>query len=377
MISKISICYLLKFNRGSEWMLGENVFKTLDQNEIIFTPLHQIKEGQEPHGQIGSIAYFRKEGIISVIGIPSLFKTEPKSPMIFRIDYFFWITRVYRIIIKKGLERIFITHNNFAQILTPVPKKIRNSEKFVFGPIGGQGPYYRCKFLSFKYRLWNFFIFEVLYSILSRRIHKMNTICIHPILGKKFDITRILPAIALDQFEVGSKSIKKSQVIHVARHTYFKLPHLHREIFYRLAILNPDIDFKIIGSDWKYEQVLENFEIVGPIHRDLVMNVFDESSYHINLSLELAGFVNLEAASAKCITIGAKESGSHFLLDLDCDHYIDLYDKNITIEKIVEKLSKRICIYDNSVAQRQFSAASRFSIKSLKNPSHFSDNAVI
>ena len=287
-------------------------------------------------------------------------KNEPKSAMGFRLDYFFWSFLIYRKM-KKKINRTKIHHVNFAQILTPVPKKIAQSDNFTFGPVGGQGPWYRVRFMNLKNRILNFFLFKIIYKFFKIRKIK-NIIFVHPLLAKEFNASNVLPAIKVKK--MGREKIlysnKKKQVIHVARRVYFKLPELHEKIFSKLAYLNPDFDFLIIGSGWKKESNLKNFKFSDHIERSQVNKLFRESQFHINLSLELAGFVNLEAALNKCITVGAIHSGSEFLLKLKGKYLIDIYDKNQNVDQLVSHLSEIIQDYDIHEAESQFFSAKKY-----------------
>jgi hypothetical protein len=246
MIDTISVCYLLKLNKGSEWLLGENTYRTLVKGNYIITAKHQI-EGDFCDGTIGQFNYKRKDGRIAVIGMFGR-NSEPKTPMGFRFDYLIWSLRVYALL-RKRAGRSRIHHINFAQILTYITKRVRESKGFVFGPVGGQGPWFKVKFLPFAYRLVNYLIFEWIYGAIVSRIRKMNVVFVHPILAKRFGGGRIQPAIKLmRELYVGHD--KKNQVIHVSRRVYFKLPDLHRKLFEELSTLNPEFDFILFLSRW-------------------------------------------------------------------------------------------------------------------------------
>jgi len=362
-IDTIFVCYLFKINKGSEWLLGENTFWGLEKDSYIVTARHQL-EGDVADGAIGSFKYKRKDGRIAVVGMFGA-GAEPKTPMGFRVDYLFWSLRVYALLKKRALRRN-IRHINFAQVLTPIPKNLCASKNFMFGPVGGQGPWYKVSFLPFKNRVINFLIFKCIYGAIANRISKMNVTFVHPILAQRFKSELVQPAIQLKREEF-IESKKKPQVIHVSRRVYFKLPDLHRIIFENLAAMHPEYDFIIVGAGWGALPSYRNLCFLDSLPRNEIMALFAESSFHINLSLELAGIVNLEAAVNKCITIGSKMSGAEYLLGLSGDYVIDIYNPRISVNTIVEQLSKTIQVYDNVEADRQYKNAQQHTFNVANN----------
>ena len=361
------ICYLLKINRGSEWLLGENTYNQLEMGDCIFTARHQL-DAKFCDGSIGKVRYKRKFGRIAVIGIFGG-RSEPATPMQFRLDYLVWVVLVYfRLGKRVSLSRI--QHINFAQVLTPIPKRFRTSPDFIFGPVGGQGPWYKVQFLPLIHRIHNFLIYEIFYSLVKSRLRQMQAIFVHPILAHRFGSNSVRPAIMLES-SISKHFIKRRRVIHVSRHVYFKLPHVHRAIFIKLANRHPDIEFLLVGAGWGKYTAGNNLKFFDAMPRTEIINLFEESQFHINLSLEIAGIVNLEAAQKKCITIGAKDSGSEYMLELSGDYLIDMYDRQMTIEKIVDIISNRIERYDKSEADRQFNYAQRYTY--ISQPSILSD----
>lgn len=353
----IVVCYLLKLNKGSEWLLGENAFLTLDKKSYIITSKHQLSDDFYD-GRIGQFSYKRKNGKIAVIGIFGN-KSEPTTPMGFRFDYFIWSLKVYALIGKRTIQRK-ISHINFAQVATPLPKSIKNSKRFQFGPVGGQGPWYKVQFLPLKYRLINYVIYTWVYRLVQSRIKSLNVIFVHPILAERFGFGNIKPAIQIQDKSFTIKN-KKPQIIHVSRRVYFKLPDLHKRLFLKLAYLHPELDFLVVGAGWGEEVAsFSNLRFIDSLQRDEIIELFAESLFHINLSLELAGIVNLEAALNKCITIGSKNSGAEYLLGLTSSYVLDVYDSEITFHNIVEQISKLIVRYDKAEAGRQFEEAQKY-----------------
>lgn len=350
MIDEIFVCYLLKINKGSEWLLGENKFRALGRSSYIVTANHQLGDDFRD-GSIGPFSYKRKNGRIAVVGMYGG-KSEPKTPMGFRLDYLIWSLKVYALL-RKRAARTKIRHNNFAQVLTPIPKPVYESPNFLFGPVGGQGPWYKVQFLPFRYKVINYLIFRGIYSAIADRIRRMNVIFVHPILAERFGCSQIQPAIQLRR-EVFIERKKAPRVIHVSRRVYFKLPDLHRRLFEDLSDLHPELDFTVIGSGWGEFHSRNNLRFCDSLTRDEIMLLFSESRFHVNLSLELAGIVNLEAALNKCITIGATKSGAEYLLGLKGDYLVDLYDPAISMDDIVSQVSKIIRLYDETEAERQF-----------------------
>ena len=74
MIIKIYLCYLFSFNRGSEWQLGENVLLKIKNREYIVCAAHQLAD--KSSGNINGIPYFRVDGKICVVGLPSSKKNQ-------------------------------------------------------------------------------------------------------------------------------------------------------------------------------------------------------------------------------------------------------------------------------------------------------------
>ncbi len=356
MIDTIFVCYLLKINKGSEWLLGENTFRSLGKKSYIVTANHQL-EGDFIDGIIGRFKYKRKDGRIAVVGICG-WKNEPKTPMGFRFDYLFWTLKVYALLKKRVICKK-IHHINFAQVLTPVPEMVYASTNFLFGPVGGQGPWYKVRFLPLINKLINYFIYEVIYAAISNRIRKMNVIFVHPVLAARFGSKRVKPAIQIKK-EAFIAREKKPQVIHVSRRVYFKLPALHRKIFEDLSVLHPELEFLVVGSGWGVVPARHNLRFLDSLPRDEIMALFSESTFHINLSLELAGIVNLEAAVNKCITIGARMSGAEYLLGLKGHYLVNLYDPTISATDVVAHLSDVIRTYDSVEADRQFTRAQQY-----------------
>lgn|GEM_PF-5531404 len=353
MIRSIFVCYLLKINKGSEWLLGENTFLALEKGSYIVTAKHQIV-GDFRDGSIGQCNYKRKDGRIAVVGMFGR-KTEPKNPMEFRFDYLIWSMKVYALLKKRALRRK-ICHINLAQVLTPIPKSVRTSQGFLFGPVGGQGPWYKVRFLPFMNKLINYVIFEWLYGAVANRISRMNVIFVHPILAERFGGGLSKPAIQLKRAAF-VEVVKKLRVIHVSRRVYFKLPDLHRKIFEDLSVLHPEFEFIVVGAGWGEVPSRQNLRFLDSLPRDDIMVLFAESKFHVNLSLELAGIVNLEAALNKCITIGAAKSGAEYLLGLSGDYIVNLYDSAASVGDIVSHVSLVIGHYDDAEAERQFEKA--------------------
>ena len=355
MINAIFVCYLLKINKGSEWLLGENTYRTLGNGSFIVTANHQI-EGDFHDGTIGPFKYKRKNGRIAVVGMFGR-QTEPKTPMGFRFDYLVWSLKVYALLGKRATRRK-ISHINFAQVMTPIPKLVRESKGFQFGPVGGQGPWYKVRFLPFKNKLINYIIFEWIYGIMEYRISRMNAIFVHPILSDRFGGGPIQPAIQL-KHEVYGTQEKKPQVVHVSRRVYFKLPDLHKKLFENLSALHPELDFVVVGAGWGDVPSQKNLHFLDSLPRGEIIVLFAQSRFHVNLSLELAGIVNLEAALNKCITIGATNSGAEYLLKLSGDYLVDIYNPKVSSDDITIQLSKIIRHYDKSEAERQHEQAQR------------------
>ena len=67
-ISKIYLCYLLKQDKGSEWLLGENTMNLLKSNEYIICAAHQLKHLKEINF-INKIPVLRKNKKIVAVGI--------------------------------------------------------------------------------------------------------------------------------------------------------------------------------------------------------------------------------------------------------------------------------------------------------------------
>jgi hypothetical protein len=355
MIHSIFVCYLFKINKGSEWLLGENIYRILGRGSYMITANHQI-QGDLCCGAIGHFKYMRKNGRISVIGMFGS-EIEPTTPMSFRLDYLIWSLRVYSLL-KKRIARRKVYHNNFAQVLTPIPKPVRESKNFSFGPVGGQGPWYKVRFLPFKNRVVNYIIFDLMYGAITSHIRRMNPIFVHPLLAERFKCGQIKPAIQLKR-EPFLPHKKRPRVLHVSRRVYFKLPDLHRQLFENLSIRHPELDFFVVGAGWGQTPSSRNLHFFDSLPRDEIMMLFAQSQFHINLSLELAGIVNLEAALNKCITIGSTNSGSEFLLGLRDKYVIDIYNPHISINGIINKISKTISYYDESEAERQYAEANK------------------
>lgn len=356
MISKIFVCYLLKINKGSEWLLGENAYWALKNGNYIITAKHQVQDGFRD-GSIGPFNYKRKDGRIAVVGMFGG-NAEPRSPMGFRLDYLIWSIRVYARLKKRAVRRK-ICHINFAQVLTPIPNLVRSSRGFRFGPVGGQGPWYKVRYLPLRYKAVNYIIFEWVYAAINNRIRKMNVLFVHPLLADRFGIGGVRPAIQL-RYEGFAAKEKKPQVVHVSRRVYFKLPDLHRRLFEDLSSLHPQLDFIVVGAGWGGGQSRDNLRFIDALPREEIMTLFAESQYHLNLSLELAGIVNLEAALNKCITIGSTKSGAEYLLGLNRDYLVDLYDPTISIRNIVVHISKIIKHYNEQEAERQYEQARQY-----------------
>ena len=339
---------------GSEWLLGENVFRSLQRNEYILVAKHQL-QADFCDGKIGPFKYKRKDGRIAVVGIFGK-NVEPTAPSGFRIDYLIWSLRIYALLIKR-INRSKIRHINFAQVLTPIPKLVRSSPNFQFGPVGGQGPWYKVRFLPIKNRLTNFVIFKGIYGLLRSQIKQMNVVFAHPLLAERFESSNVSPAIKLPREQMAQVS-KRRQVVHVSRRVYFKLPELHHRLFQALAARHPEVDFMIIGKGWGNITIQKNLHFKENLPRSEIMRIFAESQFHINLSLELAGIVNLEAALNRCITIGSKNSGATYLLDPNEKFLIDLYDPDISEARIFKQVSDAIAAFDEVEAERQFNNAS-------------------
>lgn len=358
----IYVCYLFDFNKGSEWALGENILPKLKPLDYILCSSQQLP--RETTKVINGISYVRVDKKIKIIGLPAVL-SSPTSPMQYRFDYLIWVIRTYRKL-KRRVSKNKIQHVNLAQILTPIPNCIRNSTNFCFGPVGGQGPWFRVKFMNRSHRIINFVLFEIVYK-LFRNIIPHNTIFVHPTLAHVFGKKKVDPAIRIKRVEDNKSRInlknKKITVVHISRKVYFKLPNLHYKLFLDLANANPDKEFILIGRGWeKVKSNVKNLTILEHVTRTDVMNMFKHSHYHVNLSLELAGFVNLEAAQNMCITIGAKHTGSDFLLNLNDDQVIDLYEKEMTHTSIFETINGQIQTYDIETALIQDKNASRFYI---------------
>lgn len=350
MIKSILVCYLLKLNKGSEWLLGENALLNLQRGQYIVTAGHQLGEALWD-GKIGSVRYKRRHGRICVVGIYGA-RTEPLRPIQFRIDYFIWCLRVYRLLIKR-VSRVKVRHINFAQVLSPIPWDVIRSPNFTFGPVGGQGPWYKSKFLPKRYRIANFVLFKMVYSAFTKRMLSTRVVFVHPTLRERFKCGVVEPAVKLPHAPEPNFK-KKRQVLHVSRNVYFKLPDLHRELFDRLSKLHPEVNFVIAGPGWGHYLGGRNLQFIDALSRGEILQLFSESAFHINLSLELAGIVNLEAAANGCVTVGSKNSGAEFLLKLRGNYVVDLYDPEITIEDIVQQIASVIHTYDEFEAYRQY-----------------------
>jgi hypothetical protein len=358
----IYVCYLFGFNRGSEWALGENILPKLEPLDYILCASHQLP--RKSTKVINGISYVRVNKKIKIIGLPAVL-SSPNSPIQYRLDYLIWVIGTYRKL-KRRINKNKIQHVNFAQILTPIPYQIRSSTNFTFGPVGGQGPWFRIKFMDPLHRILNFILFAMVYKLFRSRLPN-NTIFVHPTLANVFGREEVDPAIRIKKVEDNKSLIKlknkKITVVHISRKVYFKLPNLHYKLFLDLAKANPDKEFMLIGRGWgRFKSSVQNLTILEHVSRTDVMDIFKHSHYHVNLSLELAGFVNLEAAQNMCITLGAKYTGADLLLSLHDDQVINLYDKEMTYNSILAIISSQIQKYDVGTALVQEKNASRFYI---------------
>ena len=171
-----------------------------------------------------------------------LFVIEPKIYNLQRLQYIVWLSIIKNILTDARINRkISITHVNFAQILTSYGKRLNSHNKMKFMPLGGQGRWYKIKFLAKHRRFVNFLLTEIIYRVRSwYDLGMASKTVVHPVLQEFFGCENVKPAIGLSAEEYVPPEVaavtNKRKVLYCGRNVYFKLPQLHIQLFKKLAI---------------------------------------------------------------------------------------------------------------------------------------------
>lgn len=362
------LAYHFAFNKGSEWQLAQNCYNETTYS-VFLVPRHQFDQLDLKKRKINKRRFIKHQtNLIVCIEPIRLLAIEPKIYNLQRLQYIIWLIVMRQVLVNSRLERKeSIVHVNFAQVLTSYGRRLNSHPKFKFKPLGGQGKWYKVKYLATHRRLVNFFLTEVVYKIrcwYDRDISRRTVV--HPTLQQFFNSQTVLPAIRLSKADLvvprDSDSHGRRTVICCGRNVYFKLPELHFKLFDKLAHTNPNLEFLIIGPGWQRKTVSHNFRTFDKISRDELLHQMEHSLCGVNLSLELAGFVNLEMASRMCPIICASSYGADFLLKPTEDFTIDIQkNKFAEIYSHIDELLKSEQSKFLIEAQKQFINSQRWS----------------
>ena len=363
------VAYHFAFNKGSEWQLAENKYDA-EERAVFLIPRHQFDILKLHKRNINGINFIKyRTNLIICIEPTVLLNREPKIYNLQRLQYIFWLNIIKNVLTDARMDRkIRVTHVNFAQILTSYGKRLNSNSKLKFMPLGGQGRWYKVKFLANHRRFVNFLLTEVVYRIRSwYDLEVINKTVVHPVMQEFFGCKNVRPAISLPEAEfrysIDVSPEYRGKVLYCGRNVYFKLPELHFKLFKKLAVSNPNLEFLLIGRGWKPIAGPKNLRVLGGIGRNELLSIMEECSCGINLSLELAGFVNLEMASRMCPVICADSFGADYLLEPSQDFKIDLENSsfNLIYSHINKLLSANSSIFLEE-AMLQHENARRWSI---------------
>jgi glycosyltransferase involved in cell wall biosynthesis len=353
------IAYLCRPGEGSEFGVGyqsTNYLGTLRGRLI--TPKFEFDCFKKVERKINKITFKKIRKSLILIKLTN--EEKPKTTIGYRFGYIIWVIKC-RFLLRnlKGLFW-FVT---LAQIITPVPV-LFFKKNYLLGPLGGQQKLWKYKYLSFRLKLKNFILNEILYSINSLFLNNKKILVSHPLIKvKKINSRNIISN--LTQFSKINKFFfpKKKYVVFIGRNIEIKNPKIVKLLFTKLSNLFPIYHFRIIGSGWKNEIISKNFKILSHLQQNKIHEILKKSRLHVFLSFELGGTVLFEAVRFGCPNFTLKNSGSEYLIGPS--NYFQLNPNAESVEVLVENAIKKISKFlkNNNILKKEFLIQYNHSLK--------------
>jgi glycosyltransferase involved in cell wall biosynthesis len=365
-MTKINIVtYLAEENKGTEYEVGffaKNYLGNIKGR--ILLPAFQFYRYRGISRSIMGIEIkkIKKKLILVKIGND---KKKPKSPASYRIGYILWIIKCR--FLTKNLNGFF-WFVTLTQILTIIPI-IFFKKKYFMGPLGGQGSFWKYKYLSFTIRIKNFILTKFLYNLNSLFLISNKYMIAHPLL-KVSNPKSALVIPAIHQTPQKKNIIpmnKRKNIIFIGRNIEIKMPKVIISVFKILSNFFPQYNFFIIGEGWKKKKVNRNFKILSKINQKKIFKIFERSRLHVFLSFELGGFVLFESTKLGCPNFTLSGFGAQYLVNPSNSFKINPNVRTFDdfINKVVYRISTLIKNDRNLVreASRQYKNSTKYTIE--------------
>lgn len=332
------IAYLCRSGEGSDFGVGYqsiNYLGTLMGRLVV--PKFEFDHFKKKERKINNITFKKIKKSLILIKLGN--DKKPKTASGYRFGYIIWIIKCRFLLRKlKGLFW-FVT---LAQIITPVPILFLK-KNYLLGPLGGQQELWRYKYLSYSFRIKNYILRKILYSINNLFLNGKKILISHPLVKpKKINLGNTISNLTQFSKKKNFFFSKKKYIVFIGRNIEIKNPKIIKSLFIKLSILYPKYHFRIIGLGWNHGVINKNFTILNHLQQKKIYEIFKKSRLHVFLSFELGGTVLFEAVRYGCPNFTFKDSGSKYLIGPSNHFQLSpkLESVDILVNEAVKKISK-------------------------------------
>lgn len=301
----IAFCFLFEKNRGSEFQVGYDLVSFPNEGRMaILTSRFQFSAYESVARKINGIEFKVIDGTKILFTLDNLAQ-EPKSAAGYRLNYAIWLLNAF-FKIRSLRENRILWFVNLVQVASPNLFYLIRRQNIIAGPLGGQSKFYDYKFLPFGLRIKNFILWKLIYKISPIQFaEKASVYLISEYLGYAFRSLnyKVLPAITFPEKinNAIASDRKNNSIILYYRDATVKLGLLALEVSQELKLRNAVSDVIVVGNvPLILRERYSMLSFLGHVSQDTLSGLFQQSTLHLFLSLELAGLVQFEALANGC-----------------------------------------------------------------------------